>query len=272
MLSASLNFRRLPASSPRGRTLVFGHGYGCDQSMWKAVVDAMPGHHRILFDWPGAGTTLTSTYDTARHHSLEGYADDLLQVLEEQDLGPVVYVGHSVAATVGVLAALRAPQRFALLGLVAPSPCFSNDPPGYAGGFEADALVKLVQGLTEDQHGWARAVAPLVVGPAAADAPKQWIERSFCAMDPEIAVRWARATFLSDWRGAFRRVTTPSLILQCQDDVLAPLSVGEWMLRQMPQGRLQVLPVSGHCPHVVAPQLVVQALETALAGTADAPK
>jgi sigma-B regulation protein RsbQ len=256
----ALNARRLPGTDPLAATIVFSHGYGCDQTMWDGMIGGLPEHDRVLFDWAGVGRSPMSAYDVKRHRTLDGYADDLLGLLAELQLREVVFIGHSVAASIAALAALREPGRFARLFMVAPSPRFANDPPDYVGGFEHEELDQLVQGLAENHSTWARGIAPLVMGPQATPEATTQLENAFCAMDPTVALTWARATFLSDVRDAMRRVPTKSLVLQCADDALAPVAVGRWLADNMPDAQLEVIEVTGHCPHVVAPLAVLSIL------------
>jgi sigma-B regulation protein RsbQ len=228
--------------------------------MWREVADALPETRRVLFDWPGAGGADPAAYDPARHATLDGYADDLLALMNELDLHDTVVVGHSVAASIALLAASRDPTRFGLLVLLSPSPCFLNDLPGYAGGFERKQLEDLVLGLSEGLAAWARAVAPMVMGNPDKPALTDQLDESFCAMDPAIAVRWARATFLSDIRQIVPSVTTPCVVLQSREDALASEEVGRWLAAHLPCSRYELLQASGHCPHVSAPAEVAQAV------------
>lgn len=259
-----LNLKVLPAAAAGATTIVFAHGYGCDQSMWQEVAQALPDTRRVLFDWPGAGQADPSAYDAQRHSTLEGYADDLLALLEELDLHDAVVVGHSVAASIVALAARRQPQRFGMLALLAPSPCFINDPPDYMGGFEQDQLEGLVHGLAEGLEAWSRAIAPVVVGNADRPALTERLAESFCTMDPTIALRWAKATFLCDLRPQMGQVQVPSLVMQSRDDNLAPEAVGRWLADTLPVSRYALLQALGHCPHLSAPAEVAQVLQAHL--------
>jgi sigma-B regulation protein RsbQ len=246
-------------------TLLFAHGYGCNQRMWQAVAQALPEARRILFDWPGSGLSDPAAYDPVRHASLDGYADDLLALIAALDLRDVILVGHSVAASIAAVAACREPARLGALVLVSPSPCFLNDLPDYPGGFERAQLDELLRGLSEGQAAWARAVAPMVMGNPQRPGLAQGLEASFCAMDPTIAQRWARVTFLSDIRAILPTLKTPCLVLQSRDDALACEAVGRWVARQLPRSRYELLAASGHCPHVSAPLEVAQVLRRHLA-------
>jgi sigma-B regulation protein RsbQ len=233
--------------------------------MWQEVAQALPDTRRVLFDWPGAGQSDPAAYDAERHATLEGYADDLLALLDELDLHDAVVVGHSVAASIAALAARRRPQRFGLLAMLSPSPCFLNDPPGYLGGFEQEQLEGLVHGLAEGQAAWSRAIAPVVMGNPDRPALSERLADSFCAMDPTIALRWARATFLSDLRPQMAEVQVPCLVMQSRDDNLAPEAVGRWLADTLPVSRYALLQALGHCPHLSAPAEVARVLQAHLA-------
>lgn len=256
-----LNLRRHGVRRAGEVTYLLAHGYGCHQGIW-APLRAEFGEdvHLLSFDWPGAGGA-RAAYDPERHRTLDGYACDLLDLGHElTDAGHrLVYVGHSMAATCGLLAALAQPGLFEQLVLVTPSPCFV-DHPGYRGGFGEGALRALVEGLSEGHHAWARAVAPIAMGHPERPQLAAGLGDMFCALDPTIALRWARATFYSDVRDQVPRVRTPAVILQCRDDALAPSEVGEWMHERMPRSQLLRLQATGHCPHVSAPGEVAAAL------------
>jgi sigma-B regulation protein RsbQ len=241
------------AGVPGAPTLLLAHGYGCSQAMWAGVVPLLPATRRVLFDFPGAGRADPDAYDPEQHATLDGYALSLLQLMDEMDLRDVVYVGHSVGAMVGALAAVRAPERFRSLVMLAPSPCYANHPPGYLGGFEAAQLDGLLQSLAEGHVAWSQALAPVIMGNRERPALADQLAHSFCAMDPSIAVRWARATFLSDLRSLVPRVQTPCVVLQCREDAIAPEAVGHWLHQHLPHSTLVQLQATGHCPHVSHP-------------------
>lgn len=201
-------------------TLLFAPGYGCDHTVWQGVVDRLQDHDRVLFDWPGAGTAGLETYDPARHDTLDGYADDLLLTIDEQKVGPVVCVAHSVAGSIALIAASRRPESFKRLVLVSPSPCFLNDAPEYQGGFSRPQLEQLVHGLSEGLAAWSRALAPVIVGDAHRFDVVEALADRFCAMDPTIALRWAKATFFADVRALVHRVSVPTNVLQSRNDAL----------------------------------------------------
>jgi sigma-B regulation protein RsbQ len=265
-MTHKLNVNVLPATAAQGAsTLVFAHGYGCDQAMWHDVAQALPETRRVLFDWPGAGQADPAAYDAQRHSTLEGYADDLLALMDELELRDAVVVGHSVGASIAALAARRQPQRFGLLAMLAPSPCFQNHPPSYMGGFEQEQLEGLVHGLAEGLAAWSRAVAPVVMGNLDRPALSERLADSFCAMDPTIALRWAQATFLCDLRPEMAEVQVPSLVMQSRDDNLAPEAVGRWLAETLPNSRFALMQAAGHCPHLSAPAEVARVLREHLA-------
>lgn len=251
--------------SGRGDTpMVFAHGFGCDQAMWRWVAPAFEHSHRlVLFDHVGAGGSDARAYDRQKYGSLSGYADDVLEIFAALGLQQAVFVGHSVSAMIGVLAAAREPERFAHLVLVGPSPRYVDDA-GYVGGFSRSEVDQLLQFFESNQRAWAATMAPVIMGAPAGSAPTQVLADSFCRADPAIARDFARVTFLSDNRADLARVRTPTLILQCRDDAIAPLPVGEYVHRQMPGSRLKILDAIGHCPHMSAPEETVAAIEAYL--------
>ena len=243
-----------------GQPMVFAHGYGCDQNMWRFVAPAFAGQYQtVLFDFVGAGGSDLSAYDPRRYGSLDGYAADVLDVIGALDLRDVIFVGHSVSAMIGVLAAAREPDRFAALILVAPSPRYI-DGEGYAGGFTQTDIEDLLASLDRNYLGWSSTMAPVIMGNA--DRPELGAEltASFCRTDPEIAKRFARATFLSDNRADLARVELPTLVLQCSDDPIAPDFVGEYVHAQVPGSTLVRLRATGHCPNLSAPDETVAAV------------
>jgi sigma-B regulation protein RsbQ len=236
-----------------GQPILFAHGFGCDQSMWRFVVSAFESRYRaVLFDFVGAGASDLSAYDPQRYGSLDGYAADVIDVIRALDLHDVIFVGHSVSAVIGVLAAIREPDRFTALVLVAPSPRYIDDD-GYAGGFSEEDIEDLLASLDSNYLGWSSTMAPVIMGNA--DRPELGAEltASFCRTDPEIQKRFARATFLSDNRADLARVRLPTLVLQCSDDPIAPDSIGEYVHGQIPGSTLVKLRATGHCPNLSAP-------------------
>jgi sigma-B regulation protein RsbQ len=251
-------------SGPEGaQPIVFAHGFGCDQHMWRHVAPRFADRYRVvLFDHVGAGGAAPSAYDPERHERLEGYAADVVALLDELDLRDVVYVGHSVSAMIGVLAAIQVPSRFADLVLVGPSPRYLDDPDtGYVGGFGPDDIDGLLESLESNYLGWSAAMAPAIVGNA--DRPELGAEltESFCRADPEIQRRFARATFLADNRADLELVRTPALVMQCSDDIIAPEVVGRYVHRHLDESTFVQLEATGHCPNLSAPDETTATIE-----------
>ncbi len=245
------------------RVLLFAHGFGCDQNMWRYVAPHFEADHRVvLFDHVGSGGA-QAPYDADRYASLEGYADDVVRICTDLDLRDVVFVGHSVSAMIGVLAHLRAPDRFAALALVAPSPRYIDDS-DYIGGFARADIDDMLAALSSNYLGWSSAMAPTVMGNSDQPELGRELTQSFCRVDPDIAERFARATFLSDNRADLPQVSVPTLVMQCREDLLAPMAVGEYVADVVPDSRLVVLEANGHCPNLSAPDEVIKALESFL--------
>jgi sigma-B regulation protein RsbQ len=251
---------------PDGQPMLFAHGYGCDQNMWRFVWPAFAETHRIvLFDHVGAGGSDASAYDPERYDSLDAYAQDVLDICRELDLTDVVFVGHSVSAMVGVLAAGIEPERFAKLVLIGPSPRYIDEG-DYRGGFTREDIEGLLQSLDSNYLGWSQQMAPVIMGNPEQPELGEELTNSFCRADPEIARRFARVTFLSDNRADLARVSTPSLVLQCSDDVIAPDAVGEYVHRHIAGSRFVKLAATGHCPNLSAPEETVAVIRAFLAG------
>jgi sigma-B regulation protein RsbQ len=249
---------------PDGQPMLFAHGFGCDQNMWRYVAPEFEQTHRVvLFDHVGAGGSDTSAYDPDAYSSLSGYARDVLDICRELELEDVIFVGHSVSSMIGVLAANEEPGRFARLVLVGPSPRYV-DAEGYTGGFSREDIEGLLDSLDSNYLGWSSAMAPVIMGnPERPDLAAE-LTNSFCQSDPEIARRFARVTFLSDNREDLQRLRTPTLILQCSDDAIAPEAVGEYVRESIAGARLVKLEASGHCPNLSAPEETVAAIKTFL--------
>jgi sigma-B regulation protein RsbQ len=250
--------------------MVFAHGFGCDQNMWRFVTPAFENDYRIvLFDYVGSGHSDLGAYDRTRYATLGGYADDLLDVCRALDLRDVIVVGHSVSGIVAVLAAKREPRRFAHLVLIGPSPRYINDA-DYVGGFERADIDGLLETMEKNYIGWANSLAPAIM--ANPDRPELATEltESFCSTDPVIARRFAEVTFLSDNRADLADVNVPSLILQCSADIIAPLQVGEYVHRHLPLSTLRVMSATGHCPHMSHPEETIREMKEYLSGKAGA--
>jgi sigma-B regulation protein RsbQ len=249
---------------PGAPPMVFAHGFGCDQGMWRHVAPAFQDTHRVvLFDHVGAGGSDLSAWDPARYRRLEGYADDVVAILEALDLPPVVFVGHSVSAVIGLLAAAGRPELFERLVLVGPSPRYIDDE-GYRGGFSAAEIEELLETMDGNYLGWSQYIAPVIMGVPERPELGQELTNSFCRADPAIARHFARTTFLSDNRKDLERVTTPALVVQCRDDVIAAQEVGEYVHAHLSGSELVLLDATGHCPNLSAPGLLVDAMKSYL--------
>jgi sigma-B regulation protein RsbQ len=243
-----------------GSPLLFAHGFGCDQNMWRYVAPAFEDEHQVvLFDHVGAGRSDLTAYDDDRHGSLEGYALDVLDICRELDLRDVVFVGHSVSAMIGALAAVEEPERFAKLVMVSPSPRYTDDG-DYHGGFAASDIEDLLESLDSNYLGWSTAMAPVIMGNPDRPELGDELTASFCRTDPRIARRFAHVTFTSDNRADLARVSVPTLVLQCTDDVIAPVSVGEFVRDAVPGARMVLLDATGHCPNLSAPEATTAAI------------
>jgi sigma-B regulation protein RsbQ len=242
------------------RAMVFAHGFGCDQNMWRFVAPAFEdGFRTVLFDHIGAGGSDLAAYDADKYASLEGYADDVVELCRELGVRGGVYVGHSVSAMIGVLAAKKAPELFDKLVLVGPSPRYIDDE-AYVGGFSEAQIHELLEFLDSNHMGWSQAMAPVIMGNAERPELGEELTNSFCRTDPEIAKRFARATFLSDNRADLADVPARALILQCSDDVIAPQCVGEFVHRSLPGSEFVLLEATGHCPNLSAPEETITAI------------
>lgn len=245
--------------------MLFAHGFGCDQNMWRFVTPAFERDYKlILFDYVGSGHSDLSAYDPVRYESLQGYAQDVLDICQTLDLRDVVFVGHSVSSMVGLLAAIREPKRFQQVVMVGPSPRYVNDLP-YVGGFERSDIEGLIEMMDKNFIGWANFLGPAVMKQP--DRPELGAEltESFCSTDPVIARRFAEATFYADNRADLPKMPVPSLILQCSDDMIAPESVGEYLHQQIPDSTLRVMSATGHCPHMSAPEETIALIREYLA-------
>lgn len=250
--------------------MLFAHGFGCDQHMWRYVAPRFEDEFRVvLFDHVGSGKSDLSAYDPQRYSSLSGYADDVVAICSELGLRDVVFVGHSVSAMIGVLAAVAEPELFAKLVLVGPSPRYLNDA-DYVGGFSVADINDMLESLESNYLGWSSVMAPAIMGRPDRPELGQELTESFCQTDPAIARQFARVTFLSDNRADLPVVTTPTLVLQCSDDVIAPISVGEFVRDRMPNASMVLLNATGHCPNLSAPEETAAAIERFVRGSASA--
>jgi sigma-B regulation protein RsbQ len=249
---------------PNGQPMMFSHGFGCDQNMWRLVWPAFADAYQIvLFDHVGSGNSELSAYDAERYSTLDGYARDVLDIVHEYDLHDVIFVGHSVSAMIGVLAANREPERFDRLVLIGPSPRYIDDE-GYLGGFTRPDIEEMLESLDSNYLGWSRTMAPVIMGNPERPQLGTELTNSFCRTDPQIAAQFARVTFLSDNRDDLPKLRTPALIMQCSDDVIAPSPVGDYVHRHAPGSTLVSMTATGHCPNLSAPDETVAVIKAYL--------
>ena len=243
------------------QTLLFANGFGCDQNMWRYVTPAFESAYRIiLFDYVGSGKSDISAYIAERYATLQGYAKDVLEICEELQLRDVIFVGHSVSGMVGLLAAIEQPKYFSKMIMIGPSPCYINEGE-YIGGFERNDIEGLLEMMDKNYIGWANFLGPNVM--ANADRPHlgEELTQSFCSTDPVIARNFAEATFLSDNRQDLEFNTVETLVLQCSEDMIAPLEIGEYLAKHLPHSSLKVMKASGHCPHMSHPEEVIDLMK-----------
>jgi sigma-B regulation protein RsbQ len=247
--------------------MIFAHGFGCDQNMWRHVEPAFRDRYRtVLFDHAGAGRSDLSAWNAEKYRMLDAYASDLLEICEALALPPAVFVGHSVSAMIGILAAIRRPERFSRLVLVGPSPCYINEG-DYTGGFNREDIEGLLEILDSNYLGWSSTMAPVIMGNPERPELGQELAESFCRTDPDIARQFARVTFLSDNRADLARLRTPALILQCAEDAIAPAVVGQYVHRALAGSAFVQMKATGHCPNLSAPEETTAAIKAYLANS-----
>ncbi|MCP3794040.1 MULTISPECIES: alpha/beta fold hydrolase [Paenibacillus] len=248
------------------KTLIFAHGFGCDQNMWRFVAPAFEEKYKlVLFDFVGSGKSDMQAYNPCIYHDLNGYAQDILDICSALELKNAILVGHSVGATIGMLASIQRSEYFDRLVLIGPSARYLNDLPDYIGGFEREDLMDLLDLMDQNFQGWASYLAPVIMGNTDRPELSQDLELSFCATDPKVARRFAEATFLSDYRKELGKVVVPSLILQCSDDVIVPMEAGAYIHQQMKESEFRLMDATGHCPHVSHPDETITLISEYLA-------
>lgn len=243
------------------KTLLLAHGFGCDQNMWRFMLPALTPYYKVvLFDYVGSGHSDISHYDQSRYSSLEGYAQDILDICKALDLQDAIFVGHSVSSIIGLIASVQKPTVFSQLIMICPSPCFLNFKPDYMGGFEKSDLEELIDLMDKNYIGWANYLAPLVMGSNNSEKLVGELSGSFCSTDPLVAKTFAKATFFSDYRHLLKDAKHPVLIFQSSQDALASKAVGDFMTTQLPDSELQLIEAQGHCLHMTHPDIISQAL------------
>ena len=241
--------------------VMFAHGFGCDQNMWRFITPAFENDYKIiLFDYVGAGKSDISAYEPERYTTLNGYAQDVLEIIDELKLKDVIFVGHSVSSMVGVLAAIEEPSFFSKMILVGPSPCYINKD-GYKGGFERKDIEGLLETMEKNYIGWANFLAPAIMANKERPELGEELTESFCSTDPLIARQFAEATFFSDNRDDLRKIKIPSLILQCSDDIIAPVEVGEYVHKNLVNSTIRIMKATGHCPHMSEPEETISLMK-----------
>jgi sigma-B regulation protein RsbQ len=246
--------------NPQGPTMLLAHGFGCDQNLWRLVTPLLTDRFRVvLFDHVGAGRSDLSAWSAHRYSSLHAYAEDVLEICRALDLNEVIFVGHSVSAMIGVLAANAEPGRFAKLVLLTPSPRYVDDG-DYRGGFSAEDIEELLESLDSNYLGWSATMAPVIMGNPDRPELGRELTNSFCRMDPAIARVFARTTFLSDNRADLPAVTVPTVVIECAKDAIAPPEVGAYVRDHIPGSHLVTLPATGHCPQLSAPEATADAI------------
>jgi sigma-B regulation protein RsbQ len=263
-MSDVLTRNNVKVTGKGSQPMLFAHGFGCDQNMWRFVTPAFENDYKVvLFDYVGSGKSDLDEYDERRYATLDGYAQDVLEICATLDLRDVIFVGHSVSSMVGVLAANREPERFARLIMVGPSPRYINDT-DYVGGFERPDIEGLLDLMDKNYIGWANFLAPVIMKNADRPELGHELQESFCSTDPKIARRFAEATFFADNRADLPQLRVPSLIMQCNEDAIAPIEVGNYLYRTMPESTLRLLKATGHCPHISHPEETIEAMKSYL--------
>lgn len=248
--------------SGRGvRPLLFAHGLGCDQNVWRHVSSAFAEDYKIiLFDYVGCGESDITQYDREHHSSLHGYANDVLKICAALELKDVIFIGHSVSSMIGLLAAIKQPAIFSKLVMIGPSPCYLNDPP-YQGGFDRQDLEMILQMMKQNYEQWAGYFAPKVMGNADKPQLGDSLAKTFCKADPAITCDFAGVTFFSDNRKDLKNLTIPTFILQPADDIVAPKHIGEYLAKEIPHSSLYYMKATGHFPHLSAVPETVDAIK-----------
>jgi sigma-B regulation protein RsbQ len=245
--------------------LVFCNGFGCNQNVWRYLTAALATRYQlVLFDYVGTGAADPAAYEPLKYACLHGYAQDVVAICQALHLQDAVIIGHSVGATIAMLAAIAAPDHFAKAVLIAASPCYINAP-GYHGGFDLTDIEQLLTLFSADDHTWANPFAQLLLGPTNMGTAMEELSGFFCEMDPVVARQLARVTFLADNRADVPLLTIPTLVLQCAHDLAVPQEAAAYLLDHLHHGKLVQMQATGHCPHLSAPVETLAAMEAFLA-------
>lgn len=242
--------------------IIFAHGFGCDQHMWRFVAPRFETSHKVvLFDLVGSGKSDISAYDFTKYASLEAYASDIIDLCDSLLLSNVIFVGHSVSAMIGVLAAKKRPNLFSKLVLVGPSPRYINTE-NYVGGFSENDILELLDSMDSNYLGWSTQITPVIMDNPERPELAEELNNSFCRTDPKIARHFARVTFTSDNRADLSSITVPSLIIQTKVDAIAPVSVGKFVHNNIQNSSFVLLDAVGHCPHLSSPDATFEAINS----------
>ena len=249
----------------KGETvMLFAHGFGCDQNAWRKITGAFADDYKlILLDYVGAGRSDISVYDKTKYNTLDGYADDILKICDELNVKDAIFVGHSVSCMVGAIASIKEPRVFKKLIFIGPSPCYINSD-DYTGGFDREDIDNLLEVMDDDYIKWSTTMAPKIMGDKHDPELKEELAGFFCSCDPEIAKDFARVTFLSDNRKDLPDIPVESLTLQCSEDIIAPMEVGQYVHENTPNNKMIILNATGHCPHMSAPEETIAAMKAFL--------
>jgi sigma-B regulation protein RsbQ len=248
--------------------MMFAHGFGCDQNMWRYVTPAFEHDYKIvLFDFVGSGKSDLTAYNSERYADLNGYAEDILEICAALNLKDVILVAHSVSSMIGLLAAIKRPDLFHRIIFVGPSARYINEAPDYVGGFERKDIEELLETMDKNYIGWANFLAPAIMKNPDRPELGEELTESFCSTDPKIARQFAQVTFFSDNRRDLPHLRVPSLIMQCSDDLIAPMEVGYYLHKHLPDSTLRIMKATGHCPHMSAPDETVEIIRNYLSAT-----
>ncbi|MFH5883308.1 alpha/beta fold hydrolase [Halalkalibaculum sp. DA3122] len=261
MNKSILSRNNVHVSGEGDQPMIFGNGFGCDQHMWRYIVPGFQQNYRtILFDYVGSGDSDVEAYNSERYSSLGGYSRDLIEIMDAMKLDDIIFVGHSVSCMIGMLAAIQRPERFHRLIMIGPSACYLNDPPDYHGGFDRETIEELLNLMEKNYIGWATTFAPEVMKNRDRPELSEELKENFCSTDPLIAREFAEVTFLSDNRDDLENCTIPTLLIQCADDAIVPVEAGKFIHKKIPDCSFDLLPVSGHCPHLSHPSKTIESI------------